>query len=92
MLTGSKPFDRPTPIATALAHVQEEAPQLPPGTPAELISLVGDCLAKDPDQRPTAAFIVDLVDPQAALPEAVEAPAQEQTAFMGPLPRRASLD
>ena len=92
MLTGKKPFARPTPIATALAHVQDPPPELPAGTPTDLVSLVGDCLAKEPDQRPTAAFVVDLLEPQPG-PQDDSAPdPQEETALMGPLPRRAMLD
>ena len=92
MLSGTKPFDRPTPIATALAHVQEEAPPLPDGTPADLVALVRDCLAKDPAERPTAAFIAELLAPATPGPDLAPADDLDQTAFLGPLPRRALLD
>lgn len=66
MLTGAKPFDRGTPIATALAHVQDPPPPLPPDTPAELASLIAACLAKDPAQRPTVDSLVrSLSQPEA---------------------------
>ena len=93
MLTGVKPFDRQTPIATALAHVQDEAPPLPEGTPADLVRLIGDCLAKDPEERPTAALIVELLEPQRVDPdEQPEEEAADHTMVMGPLPRRAALE
>ena len=64
MLTGAKPFDRGTPIATALAHVQEAPPPLPADTPADLASLVVSCLAKDPLERPSVdALVQRLSDP-----------------------------
>lgn len=58
MLTASKPFDRGTPIATALAHVRDAPPPLPPGTPADLNTLIAACLSKGPENRPSAARIV----------------------------------
>ncbi len=91
MLTGSKPFDRPTPIATALAHVREEPPELPSDTAPDLAALVLDCLVKNPDERPTAAFIAELLEPHNAAAPA-QAVGLDETAFMGPLPRRAALD
>ena len=36
MLTGSKPFDAGTPVATAVAQVSEEPPPLPPTVPDDL--------------------------------------------------------
>lgn len=93
LLTGEKLFDKPTPIATALAHVQEAPPPLPEGTPAELAALIGDCLAKSPEERPTAAFIVDLLQP--APEHVVVAPVVANsepapTMAMGVVPRRAA--
>jgi serine/threonine-protein kinase len=55
LLTGAKPFDRGTPIATALAHVADPPPPLPPGVPADLAEVIMACLAKDPDARPGSA-------------------------------------
>ena len=55
MLSGRKPFDRGTPVATALSHVNEPPPPLPDGVPEDLASLVADCLAKDPADRPANA-------------------------------------
>jgi serine/threonine-protein kinase len=58
MLTGKRPFDRGTPIATAFSHVTEPPPPLPDHVPAELAELVEDCLAKDPRKRPANALVV----------------------------------
>ncbi|MDO5676434.1 MAG: serine/threonine-protein kinase [Propionibacteriaceae bacterium] len=91
MLTGEKPFVRQTPIATALAHVQDEPPSLPGDTPPELKSLITDCLAKNPDERPTAAFIVDLLAPGPAEPEPPVAE-PDATVAMSVVPRRAMVD
>jgi serine/threonine-protein kinase len=55
MLSGRKPFDRGTPIATALSHVNEPPPPLPEGIPEDLASLVRDCLEKRPEDRPANA-------------------------------------
>jgi serine/threonine-protein kinase len=62
MLTGQPVFSGDTPVATAVAHVQN-AP-VPPGVrspfhiPAALDVLIIECLAKDPDQRPASAEIL----------------------------------
>jgi serine/threonine-protein kinase len=58
MLTGTRPFDRGTPIATALSHVNEEPPGLPDDVPEELAQVIIDCLAKDPADRPPNAAAV----------------------------------
>ena len=55
LLTGTKPFDRGTPIATALAHVADPPPPLPSGVPTDLAEVIMACLAKDPDERPSSA-------------------------------------
>jgi eukaryotic-like serine/threonine-protein kinase len=55
MLTGTKPFDRPTPVATALAHLTDPAPPLTNSVPVGLAALVMACLAKDPGDRPASA-------------------------------------
>ena len=58
LLTGVKPFDRGTPIATALAHVADPPPPLPAGVPADLAEVIMACLAKDPNERPESAVEV----------------------------------
>jgi serine/threonine-protein kinase len=55
MLSGRRPFDRGTPVATALSHVNEPPPPLPDGVPGDLAELVTDCLSKDPAARPENA-------------------------------------
>lgn len=55
LLTGVRPFDRGTPIATAVAHVADPPPPLPPDVPDDLAEVIMACLAKDPDERPTSA-------------------------------------
>ncbi|MBK8460878.1 MAG: serine/threonine protein kinase [Micropruina sp.] len=55
LLTGAKPFDRGTPIATALAHVADPPPPLPADVPTDLADVIMACLAKDPDDRPHSA-------------------------------------
>jgi len=60
LLTGSPVFVAETPMATALAHINETP--VPPSVrsefdvPAALEALVLDCLAKDPAQRPSTAM------------------------------------
>lgn len=58
LLTGAKPFDRGTPIATALAQVADPPPPLPTDTPADLADLITACLAKNPGDRPASAAAV----------------------------------
>ena len=62
MLTGRPVFSGETPVATAVAHVQN-AP-IPPGLlsefriPPALDALIMECLAKDPAARPASAAVV----------------------------------
>jgi serine/threonine-protein kinase len=58
MLCGAKPFDKPTPIATALSHLHESPPPLPQDVPEDLAGVVDDLLAKDPQDRPENARAV----------------------------------
>lgn len=55
MLTGRRPFDKGTPVATALAQVHEPPPPLPRSVPVGLRRLVEQCLAKRPEDRPRSA-------------------------------------
>ena len=81
-LTGRPPFVADTEIATAMAHVHNEAlkpRQLRAGIPRSLEAIVNRAMAKDPDQRyPTAADLatalrsVDLGDD--AVPAVVRDP------------------
>jgi serine/threonine-protein kinase len=58
MLSGNKPFDKPTPIATAMSHIHETPPPLPDDVPEDLSGVIEDLLAKDPHQRPENARAV----------------------------------
>ena len=58
MLSGSRPFDRGTPIATALSHVNERPPPLPDDVPDDLEQVIQDCLQKNPADRPPNAAAV----------------------------------
>ncbi len=58
MLCGAKPFDKPTPIATAMSHIHEAPPPLPDDVPEDLAGVIEDLLAKDPLDRPENARAV----------------------------------
>lgn len=59
-LAGARPFDRDSPVATALAHVRDEPPPLPDNVPAGLRGIVGQAMAKDPtDRQRSAAELAD---------------------------------
>ena len=50
-LTGSRPFSGETPIATALAHLQQDVPDLPETVPADLAAITRRALSKKPADR-----------------------------------------
>ncbi len=50
-LTGRRPFEADTPVATALAHIQQPIPDLPEDIPEDLRTIVRRALAKDPAER-----------------------------------------
>ena len=57
-LCGQPPFQRPTDLATAMAHVHDSPVppgRLRPGLPSELEAIVLACLAKSPGGRPPSA-------------------------------------
>jgi serine/threonine protein kinase len=58
MLNGPRPFDRGTPIATALSHVTEPPPPLGDDVPLELREVVEALLEKKPGDRPPNARAV----------------------------------
>jgi serine/threonine-protein kinase len=58
MLSGAKPFDKPTPIATAMSHLHEAPPPLPDDVPEDLAGVIEHMLAKDPLERPENARAV----------------------------------
>jgi serine/threonine-protein kinase len=58
MLSGTKPFEKPTPIATAMSHIHEPPPPLPDDVPEDLAGVIEHLLAKDPQDRPENARAV----------------------------------
>ena len=58
MLNGERPFDRGTPIATAMSHVNEPPPPLGDDVPIELRAVVQALLEKQPGDRPANARAV----------------------------------
>jgi len=71
-LTGSLPFHRDSDIATALAHLQDDVPDLPETVPADAGTLVDALLAKEPSARPASAHAVSVA--AAALATSIPAP------------------
>lgn len=58
MLTGKRPFDEGSPVATAMAHIHNDPPPLPPSVGQPLAGVVMACLAKDPAHRPESGRTV----------------------------------
>jgi LuxR family maltose regulon positive regulatory protein len=54
-LVGRRPFTGESPVAIALAQVNEDPPPMPPGVPVPVRDLVLSCMAKDPARRPRSA-------------------------------------
>jgi tRNA A-37 threonylcarbamoyl transferase component Bud32 len=86
MLTGKRPFDAETPVATALSQVNDPPPPLPDDVPETLRDLISACLAKEPDDRPASAALIaeELGVPISGSMAAVTTPshALDQTAVM----------
>ena len=59
-LTGVSPFRRESHIATALAHLRDDLPELPSSVPQEVADLIVSLTAKDPSDRPSTAAAVAL--------------------------------
>ena len=93
-LSGHRPFDADSPVATALAHLNDPVPDLPPEIPADLAAVVRRAMSKEPEQRYADgdAFAAALRDPAAAAGAAgaaavaAAAPSSEQTQVMAPVP------
>jgi serine/threonine-protein kinase len=89
-LTGRRPFDKESPVATALAHLHDPVPPLPPEVPADLAGVVRRALAKDPAERYAdgAALAAALRDPATdAATQVVLPPVTERTQVLGaPVP------
>ena len=60
MLTGQRPFDRGTPIATAMSHINEPPPPLGDDVPEDLRTVIESLLEKLPHDRPANAGMVAL--------------------------------
>lgn len=58
MLTGKRPFDEGSPVATAMAHIHNPPPPLPDSVDPVLAGVIFACLAKDPGARPPSARAV----------------------------------
>ena len=84
-LSGRRPFDADTPIATALAQIQQDVPPLPDTVPAGLAAVVTRALAKDPAER-----YADGAELATALRGAADgaepAPPVDQTRVLAPTP------
>jgi serine/threonine-protein kinase len=74
-LAGRRPFVAETAVATALMHLREPVPELPPEVPAALASVVRRALSKNPDERfrDGRAFAAALRDPSSVVPVAAGA-------------------
>lgn len=53
--TGTSPFRRDSPVATAMAQVHDPLPELGPEIPPRVVALIGALTSKDPEQRPASA-------------------------------------
>ena len=75
LLTGTRPFQGESVVATALAHVVHPAPDLPDAVPEPLRTTVMAGLAKRPEDRPAdaAAFAEALMLPPGTIPEHLQA-------------------
>ena len=84
-LSGRRPFSADTPIATALAQIQQDVPPLPDTVPAGLAAVVTRALAKDPAERyADGAELADAL--RDAADGAVPAPALDQTRVIAATP------
>ncbi|MBO0843175.1 MAG: protein kinase, partial [Nocardioides sp.] len=95
-LAGRRPFQKETPVATAIAHLHDPVPPLPESVPADLRAMVERCLQKDPSKRyPDAgALAIALQEKDAGEPAdsgdaatmvAPLVPPSEATAVMSPM-------
>lgn len=75
LLTGRRLFEKETPIATALAHVEDPPPPLAGDVPSDLAAVIDACLQKDPARRPESAAAV-IASLSGAGPAAADGPVQ----------------
>ena len=86
-LSGHRPFEADTPIATALAQIQQDVPPLSDTVPPALAGVVSKALEKDPAARyanggELAAALRDAGDGVGPVP--VAAPLTEETQVLAP--------
>ncbi|NHC22424.1 protein kinase [Nocardioides sp. IC4_145] len=88
MLAGHRPFQADSPVATALAHLNDPVPDLPGSVPADLASVVRRAMAKDPAERyaDASALAAALRDPSTEVlaPPPASADGAEQTQVIAP--------
>jgi hypothetical protein len=87
MLTGRPPFTGRTPQAVLAAHVMEDVypvERLRPAVPLMLATLVNECLAKSPADRPQSAAEVMHVIDSVATPSGGTAPTQGRLPSLAP--------
>ncbi len=96
-LAGHRPFDADSPVATALAHLNDPVPDLPPDVPADLAAVVRRAMTKEADQRYADgdAFAAALRDPSGETtaayvpPPAADVTASERTQVLSVPPQPA---
>jgi eukaryotic-like serine/threonine-protein kinase len=90
-LAGHRPFDAESPVATALSHLNDPVPDLPPDVPADLAAVVRRAMSKDASQRYADgdAFAAALRDPSAAAETAFVPvpPVSERTQVLSTTPQ-----
>jgi serine/threonine protein kinase len=94
-LAGRRPFEAESPVATALAHIQQPVPDLPADVPSDLALVVQRALAKTPSDRYAdgAAFAAALRDPATAATQIVRpAPVPAPVPLPEPTPTPVVLD
>ncbi|PWN02588.1 serine/threonine protein kinase [Nocardioides silvaticus] len=92
-LVGRRPFEAETPVATALAHLQQPVPDLPEDLPADLRAIVTRSLAKEPSERYAdgAVLAAALRGEDVAPPVVAPAPEDDATAVLPSTPAQPSI-
>ena len=91
-LTGTSPFRRDTPVATALAHLNEDPPPLGAEVPDGVRALVESLTRKEPSARPESAAAVAAAAAATGADATIDLPPTLQTpAITGPPPAADSV-